>query len=127
MIRPLAYFFFLVPIVLASVVFGAWFLLFLVSKPVEALLRVPFREFLGPGGPDDPFADENHEARMRLRRSRNRLPVPKPVPALDGKVSLVPPPPTSAKVQARFSGETPRSSNTRFATNIAFRTRGKPT
>jgi hypothetical protein len=95
MIGPLAYFFLLVPLVLASIVFGAWFLLFLFSKPTKLLLSVPFRELLGPGGPDDPFAVEHHEARMRLRRERARPSGRRPAPELDGKVSLDPSPPRS--------------------------------
>lgn len=31
------------------------------GAPVEALARVKRHEFLGPGGPDDPFADVPYE------------------------------------------------------------------
>jgi hypothetical protein len=55
MILPLAYFYVLVPLLLPVLLVGAWFVLFLFSKPVEAIRRVEYSDFFGPGGPDDPL------------------------------------------------------------------------
>jgi hypothetical protein len=50
-----AYWFLLIPILFAAVIFSAWFVLLLAIHSTEAFRRAPHREFLGPGGPDDPF------------------------------------------------------------------------
>jgi hypothetical protein len=50
-----AYFFLLIPVLLAALVVGAWIaLVFSTRTGVDAIRTAPFREFLGPGGPDDP-------------------------------------------------------------------------
>jgi hypothetical protein len=46
---------FLILMLLAGLVVTAWFALFLASNPAEAIRSVPYRQHLGPGGPDDPF------------------------------------------------------------------------
>jgi hypothetical protein len=35
-----------------------WMVLFLTSDPAERIRQTKRHQFLGPGGPDDPFADE---------------------------------------------------------------------
>jgi hypothetical protein len=50
-----AYFFVLIPVLLGALVGGAWLVLMLVTHGVEAIRTTPYREHLGPGGPDDPF------------------------------------------------------------------------
>jgi hypothetical protein len=42
-------------LLLAAVVVVPWLFLFLVNDPGKAIRDMPYREFLGPGGPDDPF------------------------------------------------------------------------
>jgi hypothetical protein len=50
-----AYFFLLIPVLLAALVVGAWIALVLSTRTgMNAIRNAPFREFLGPGGPDDP-------------------------------------------------------------------------
>lgn len=48
---------FIIPLLLASMAVFAWFVLSLFNRPVEAIRRTKHGELLGPGGPDDPFAD----------------------------------------------------------------------
>jgi hypothetical protein len=35
-----------------------WIALFLANDPAEEIRKVKHHQFLGPGGPDDPFADD---------------------------------------------------------------------
>jgi hypothetical protein len=35
-----------------------WMALFLANDPAEEIRKVKHHQFLGPGGPDDPFADD---------------------------------------------------------------------
>jgi hypothetical protein len=35
-----------------------WMALFLANNPAEAIRKAKHHQFLGPGGPDDPFADD---------------------------------------------------------------------
>jgi hypothetical protein len=50
-----AYFFLLIPVLLAALVVGAWIAVVLSTRTgMDAIRNAPFREFLGPGGPDDP-------------------------------------------------------------------------
>jgi hypothetical protein len=52
----LAYLFLFIPILLAGLVIGVSFLLLLFARAgTDAIRDVPYRDFLGPGGPDDPF------------------------------------------------------------------------
>jgi hypothetical protein len=46
-----------VPFLLA-LVWLVWFALFLANDPVEEILQTKRHRFLGPGGPDDPFAHD---------------------------------------------------------------------
>jgi hypothetical protein len=51
-----AYFFLLIPILLVGLLVGAWFVLLLFTRTgLDAIRNTPYHEFLGPGGPDDPF------------------------------------------------------------------------
>jgi hypothetical protein len=74
----LAYFFLLIPILLAGLVLGLWFL-FLVSARAgaDAIRKMPYRDFLGPGGPDDPFTvrvpREEYAAMLSGAHSRTRV------------------------------------------------------
>jgi hypothetical protein len=52
----LAYLFLLIPFLLAALVLGVWVLLLLITRTgVDAIRRMPYHEFFGFGGPDDPF------------------------------------------------------------------------
>jgi hypothetical protein len=52
----LAYLFLLVPFLLAGLVLGVWALLLLITRTgVDAIRPMPYQEFFGFGGPDDPF------------------------------------------------------------------------
>jgi hypothetical protein len=51
----LAYLFLLVPFLFAGLVIGVWVLLLITRTGVDAIRRMPYQEFLGFGGPDDPF------------------------------------------------------------------------
>jgi hypothetical protein len=42
-------------VLLAGLVIVPWLVLFLANNPGDAIRSVPDREFLGRGGPDDPF------------------------------------------------------------------------
>ena len=35
-----------------------WMALFLANDPAEGIRKAKHHQFLGPGGPDDPFADD---------------------------------------------------------------------
>jgi hypothetical protein len=35
-----------------------WMALFLANDPAEQIRKAKHHQFLGPGGPDDPFADD---------------------------------------------------------------------
>jgi hypothetical protein len=41
-----------------TVAWLVWMVLFLANDPDEEIRNVKHRQFLGPGGPDDPFARE---------------------------------------------------------------------
>jgi hypothetical protein len=43
---------------LLVLVWLVWFALFLANDPVEGILQTKRHQFLGPGGPDDPFAHD---------------------------------------------------------------------
>jgi hypothetical protein len=45
----------LFPLTLAWLV---WMTFFLANDPTEEICQVKHRQFLGPGGPDDPFAND---------------------------------------------------------------------
>jgi hypothetical protein len=47
---------FVIIVLLAGLVIVPWLFLFLSYGPGNAIRSVPDREFLGPGGPDDPFS-----------------------------------------------------------------------
>jgi hypothetical protein len=69
----LAYVFLLIPILLAGLVFGAWFFLLLSTRAGRDAIRdLPYREFLGPGGPDDPFTVRIPRGEYEELRSRRR-------------------------------------------------------
>jgi hypothetical protein len=68
-----------------SLIVGAWLVVLLSNRPGEAIRSVQRREFLGPGGPDDPFADEYHDAWLRRRQDREHRRIDQP--AVDGRVS----------------------------------------
>jgi hypothetical protein len=77
MILPLAYFYLLVPLLLPVLLVGAWFVLFLFYRPVEAIRRVQYSDFFGPGGPDDPLTvrlprDEYEELLARVEEQAER-------------------------------------------------------
>jgi hypothetical protein len=51
-----AYFFLLIPVLLVALVVCAWIALVLSSRTGrDAIRNTPYRDFLGAGGPDDPF------------------------------------------------------------------------
>jgi hypothetical protein len=51
----MAYLFLFMPILLAGLVVGVWFLLLLFARAgADGIRNMPYRDFLGPGGPDDP-------------------------------------------------------------------------
>jgi hypothetical protein len=74
-----AYVFPLLPILLAGLVAGAWLLLLVMGTGRDAIRNMPHRDFLGPGGPDDPFTvripREEYEA-LPSRRHAHAGPVP---------------------------------------------------
>jgi hypothetical protein len=49
-----------------AVVWLVWMIFFLSNHPGDEILSVQRHQFLGPGGPDDPFANDPYD----------RLPVP---------------------------------------------------
>jgi hypothetical protein len=61
---------FVIPLLLASVIAGSWLVLALFNRPGEAIRSVRRQEHLGPGGQDDPFADEYHDAWLRRKRAQ---------------------------------------------------------
>jgi hypothetical protein len=55
---------FAAPLILLLLLIPAWVIwvvLLFASGPTGAILRTPRHEFLGPGGPDDPFANDPFE------------------------------------------------------------------
>lgn len=44
--------------VLFTLAWLVWVILFLANDPAEEIRRTPHHQFLGPGGPDDPFAGD---------------------------------------------------------------------
>ena len=38
-----------------------WMVFFLADNPSEEILQTKRHQFLGPGGPDDPFADDPYD------------------------------------------------------------------
>jgi hypothetical protein len=106
----LAYVFLLIPILLALLVLGAWFLLILsVRAGAEAIRNVPYRDFLGPGGPDDPFTvrvpREEYEAMLSGSRGPTRT-----VSATRGADEQLPHPHRRTGLIRRPQVEKPRSS-----------------
>jgi hypothetical protein len=65
---------FFIPLLLGSLIAAAWLVLALFNRPGEAIRNVRRQEHLGPGGQDDPFADEYHDA--WLRRKQAQAPAP---------------------------------------------------
>ena len=45
-------------LLLLSPIWLIWMILFFANSPVDEILRTKRHEFLGPGGPDDPFAND---------------------------------------------------------------------
>jgi hypothetical protein len=78
-----AYLFLFIPILLAGLIVGVWSLFVLFTRAgAEAIRNVPFRDFLGPGGPDDPFTvrvpREEYEAMIsRSREQTETVRVPR--------------------------------------------------
>jgi hypothetical protein len=103
----LAYFFLLIPILLAGLVLGIWFLSLVSARAgADAIRKMPYRDFLGPGGPDDPFTvripREEYEAMLSgPHRSTQVAPAARDagdqqVPHADRRIGLIrrPHPPT---------------------------------
>jgi hypothetical protein len=44
-----------------AVVWLVWMIFFLANHPGEEIRSVQRHQFLGPGGPDDPFADDPYD------------------------------------------------------------------
>jgi hypothetical protein len=85
----LAYFFLLIPVVLAGLIVGAWFVLLLVlTRAADSIRSVPHREFFGFGGPDDPFtvrvARESVTGGSSSARTDGNALVDGPAPSRDG-------------------------------------------
>ena len=53
-------FFVLFPV---AVIWLVWMIVFLANDPSEEFRHLQHHEFLGPGGPDDPFARDQDEDR----------------------------------------------------------------
>jgi hypothetical protein len=51
----------LILLFLFTVVAVVWLVLFLDNDPAEEILATKRHEFLGPGGPDDPFRDDPYD------------------------------------------------------------------
>jgi hypothetical protein len=52
----------LVLLLLFAVAWLIWAGMFLSNDPTEEIIRTPRHQFLGPGGPDDPFADDPYDS-----------------------------------------------------------------
>jgi hypothetical protein len=46
---------------LVSIVWLVWMVIFLANDPSEEIREMKRHRLLGPGGPDDPFADDPYE------------------------------------------------------------------
>ena len=44
-----------------TVAWLVWMIVFLANDPDEEIRQVKHHQFLGPGGPDDPFADDPYD------------------------------------------------------------------
>ena len=44
-----------------TLVWLVWMIVFLANDPTEEIRQTKHHRFLGPGGPDDPFADDPYD------------------------------------------------------------------
>ena len=52
----------LIALIPVSLVWLIWVALFLTNDPAEEIRQTKRHQFLGPGGPDDPFANDPFDA-----------------------------------------------------------------